>query len=61
VTADRLPRLRVLDDREGLVRPAPGIDSLRQARFPALELILQAGSHALPRDDALGGVLRAPP
>ena len=85
MTADRLPRLLVLDDREGLVRSASGIDSLRQAcrvtvleqpldgiddaeladvrllmairertrldaatlaRFPALELILQTGSHA---------------
>jgi hypothetical protein len=61
VTADRLPRLLVLDDREGLVRSASGIHSPRQARFPALELILQAGSHALPGDNPLGGVLRAPP
>jgi hypothetical protein len=61
VTGDRLPRLLVLDDREGLVRSASGIDSLRRARFPALELTLRTGSHALPRDDALGGVLGAPP
>jgi hypothetical protein len=61
VTGDRLPRLLVLDDREGLVRSAPGIDTLRQARFPALELILPTGSHALPGDDPLGGVFRAPP
>jgi phosphoglycerate dehydrogenase-like enzyme len=85
VTADQPPRLLVLDDREGLVRSAPGIESLRKrcrvtvldqpldgiddaeladvrllmairertrldaatlARFPALELILQTGSHA---------------
>jgi hypothetical protein len=49
VTGDRLPRLLVLDDREGLVRSAPGIDSLRQrCRVTVL-------------DEPLGGVLRAPP
>jgi phosphoglycerate dehydrogenase-like enzyme len=85
VTGGDLPRLLVLDDREGLVRSAPGFASLRErcrltvldeplvdiddaeladvrllmairertrldaetlARFPALELILQTGSHA---------------
>ena len=85
MTGDALPRLLVLDDREGLVRASPGIAALRERfrvtvldqplegiddadlvdvrlllairertrldaatldRFPALELILQTGSHA---------------
>jgi phosphoglycerate dehydrogenase-like enzyme len=85
VTGDALPRLLVLDDREGLVRVSPGVAALRERcrvtvldqpldgigdaeladvrllmairertpldaatlnRFPALELILQTGSHA---------------
>lgn len=85
MTGDALPRLLVLDDREGLVRSSPGLAELRErcpvtvlehpldrvedseltdvrllmairertrldaetlARFPALELILQTGSHA---------------
>ncbi len=85
MTGDALPRLLVLDDREGLVRSAPGTNALRERfrvtvldqplsdvgdaeladvrllmairertrldaatldRFPALDLILQTGSHA---------------
>ena len=85
MTGDALPRLLVLDDREGLVRSSPGLallgerfrvtvldeplsavgdaeladvrllmairertrlDAATLARFPALELILQTGSHA---------------
>ncbi|HET6665936.1 MAG TPA: hypothetical protein VFG98_01510 [Intrasporangium sp.] len=91
MTGDALPRLLVLDDREGLVRSSPGLAELRArcpvtvlddpldrvqdaelidvrllmairertrldaetlARFPALELILQTGSHAYHVDSS---------
>ena len=57
MTGDRLPRLLVLDDREGLVRSASGDDFLVRRLDPA-DLL---DPEVVPSDAALGGVLRAPP
>jgi hypothetical protein len=84
VTGDALPRLLVLDDREGLVRSSPGnavltsyvgwtvvevftesaaiaarqVDDHLARRLDPSELL---DPQVVPANDALGGVLGAPP
>ena len=59
MTGDALPRLLVLDDREGLVRSAPGTAALReQFRVTVLDQPLSAVDDAELDDVRL---LEAPP
>jgi hypothetical protein len=60
VRGDDLPRLLVLDDREGLVRSFPGVASTRELarRLDPSELL---DPEVVPADDAVGGMLGAPP
>jgi hypothetical protein len=65
VTGPELPRLLVLDDREGLARSTPDIARLDAATPARVARRLDPGElldpRVVPRDDALGGVLEDPP
>ncbi|MGH3334586.1 MAG: hypothetical protein ACRDOZ_02120, partial [Nocardioides sp.] len=66
VTGGALPRLMVLDDREGLVRYAPGMALLRErCRVTVLAQRLDPDelldSDVVPADGALGWVRGASP